>query len=68
MKLRKKTQKVLAAETGLSRATIVRMIANTDNRSGRYRTTEEVVVKICMAIITMFITDWEGLSNTNSTT
>ena len=50
MKLRKKTQKVLAVETGLSRATIGRMIANTDNRGGRYRTTEEAVVKICMAL------------------
>lgn len=50
MKLRKKTQKVLAAETGLSRATIGRMIANTDNRGGRYHTTEEAVVKICMAL------------------
>ena len=26
------------------------MIANTDNRGGRYRTTEEAVVKICMAL------------------
>ncbi len=50
MKLRKKTQKVLAEETGLSRATIGRMITDTNNRGGRYHTTEEAVVKICMAL------------------
>lgn len=50
MKLRKKTQQDLAKETGLSRATLGRMIANTDNRGRDYHTTEKAVVKICMAL------------------
>ena len=41
---RRKTQEMLADETGLSRSTIGRMIVNKDHRGGNYRTTEEAVI------------------------
>jgi len=47
---RRKTQEMLADETGLSRSTIGRMIVNKDHRGGNYRTTEEAVIKICFAL------------------
>ena len=47
---RRKTQEMLADETGLSRSTIGRMIVNKNHRGGNYRTTEEAVIKICFAL------------------
>ena len=50
LKRKKKTQQMLADETGLSRSTIGRMIADTDHRGRNYHTTEEAVVKICVVL------------------
>ena len=50
LKAQKMTQQELADKTGLSRKTIHRMINNTDNRGGPYRTTEKALAEICLAL------------------